>query len=516
MLPGEQARSAWLDWIPDVELEELPFDEARLLPRVYANLSAYGWAECLPPRLRGKYRWVWTSNQLRGHAVTPALQTLVDAGIRTVLLKGAALLASGRCAWGAREMGDVDVLVPDRSVVAAARALDDAGWTGQNGVTPDFLARRLVARRHGWNYEGETPHANLDLHWHAFESLRAWQLDAELFRHARRVCFAGVDVLALDDGDQALHLIEHASHSEPAHRLAWIADAVTVLEHVEPAQFARRARELDLYELAREALDTMATALQTPMLDSIRSGFARQRPAARERLLGYTESGTVAGRTLPRLSELVRSALVQGAVARHPLQGVRRVLRRRIEPGLCTHPTLSAAFALFGRPRRAEVLVLRGFGPLGRPPASRALPLDEWVELTSAGALDRVAGAGWSWPMPDGVWTDGADARLALDVAVPRGHPLTLEFRFGPDASRSPNPRAVVLVNGRPLAEWRFAPDRPYTPHRLTIPAWLADWCRPIDVAIRPVLPFMPDRRDRGPGDARPSVQLYAVRIADG
>jgi hypothetical protein len=515
VLPGEQAQSAWLEWISGVELEELPFDEARLLPRVYANLSADGWADCLPPRLRGKYRWVWTSNQLRGHAVTPALRALVGAGIPTMLLKGAALLATGRCPWGAREMGDVDVFVPVDSVIAAARALDDAGWTGQNGVTADFLAHRLVDRRHSWNYDGETPHCNLDLHWHAFEGLRAPQLDAELFRHAGHVRFGGVDVLALDDTDEALHLIEHASHSEPAHRLAWIADTVTVLEHVDARRFAQRARELEMHDLAREALDTIATAIETRTIQSIRSQLAGERAGARERLLGYTESGAVAGHSFPRLSELVRSALVHGVVARQPLQGARRVLRRRAEPGLCTHPTLNAALALFGRPRRAEVLILRGLGPIGRPPASRSLSPGEWVELTSAGALDRVAGAGWSWPMPDGVWTDGADARLALDAAVPRGRPLTLEFRFGPDASRSSNPRAVVLVNGRPLAEWRFEPGRPYTPSRLTIPAWLADWCRPIDVAIRPVLPFMPNRRDRGPGDARPSVQLYAVRVVD-
>jgi hypothetical protein len=515
VLPGEHARSAWLEWIAGVELEKLPFDEARMLPRVYANLATHGWSECLPPRLRGKYRWVWTSNHMRGHAVTPALAALADAGIPTMLLKGAALLASERCAWGAREMGDVDILVPVDSAVAAARALEAAGWSGQSGVTPEFLARRLLTRRHGWNYEGETPHANLDLHWHAFEGVRVSQLDNELFRRARRVHFAGTELFALDDCDQALHLIEHASHGEPAHRLGWIADTATVLEHVEPARFARRARELETYELAREALETVAAVLDAPWSQAIRAGLARHRPSVHERVLGYTETGTIAGRTFPRLSELVRSALVHGRGARDPLRRLRRVAQRRIEPGLCAHPLLSAVLALFGRPRRVEVLALRVSGPLGRPPALRAVHPGQWLELTTAGVVDRVAGPGWSWPTADGVWTDGADARLALDVAAPRGRPLALEFRFGRDASRSPNPCALVLVNGRPLTEWRFGAGSRYTPQRLSIPAWLADWCRPIDVAIRPVLPFTPESRDRGPGDARPSVQLYALRLVE-
>jgi hypothetical protein len=207
---------------------------------------------------------------------------------------------------------------------------------------------------------------------------------------------------------------------------------------------------------------------------------------------------------------------VNGVEARHPLQGIGILLRRRIEPSLCAHPLLSAGLALVGRPRRVEVAALRGLGPLARPPTPRPLRPGEWVDLTTAGGLDRVAGAGWSWPMPEGVWTDGAEARLALDIAVPAGRPLALEFRFGDDAQQSPNARAVVLVNGRPLAEWMFGTSSEHTPQRLAIPAWLSDWCRPIDVAIRPLQPFMPRNRGHGPGDTRPAVQLRAVRVVEG
>ncbi len=228
-----------------------------------------------------------------------------------------------------------------------------------------------------------------------------------------------------------------------------------------------------------------------------------------------TETGTIRGRSFPRLSELARAAAVHGDETR-PIRAARDMFRRRIEPALCRYPAVSAALALVGRPRRIEVAALRGLGPFARPPAPRALRPGEWIELTTAAALDRVAGSGWSWPMLDGVWTDGAEARLALDTTVPRGRQLAIEFRFGDDAHRSPNPRAVVLVNGRPLAEWRFGSSGDYTPPRLDVPGWLGDWCRPIDVVIRPQQPFAPARRDRGPGDARPSVQLRAVRVVEG
>jgi hypothetical protein len=516
VVPGPLARAAWDEWFAGVELDDLPFDEARLLPRVYANFAAQGAGDCLPPRLRGKYRWVWTANQLRCHAVAPALRALAEARTPTVLLKGAALLASERCPWGAREMGDVDILVPTGREADAARALEAAGWVAQGGVTPQFLARRLALRRHGWNYERSAPHDNLDLHWHAFEVVRDGAVDTELFRHARRVRFGDVELLALDDIDQALHLIEHASHGEPAHRLAWIADVAGVLDHVDRDQLAHRGRELGVHDLASEALDTLAGALRTESAQRAAESLERSRASARERLLAATENGTIGGRSFPRLSELARAAAVHGIDARHPLRTAAEMVRRRVEPALCARPALSVALALAGRPRRVEVAALRGLGPLARPPASRVLRPGEWVELTTACALDRVAGAGWSWPMPDGVWTDRAEARLALDTTVPRGRPLVLEFRFGDDAYRSPNPRAVVLVNGRPLAEWRFGTSGEYTPPRLDVPAWLGDWCRPIDVAIRPQQPFVPARRDRGPGDAQPSVQLRAVRVVEG
>jgi hypothetical protein len=412
-------------------------------------------------------------------------------------------------------MGDVDFLVPMGCEANAARILDAAGWAAQSGVSPDFLVRRLVLRRHSWNYERDAPYGNLDLHWHAFEAVRAGSIDAKLFRCARRARFGDVELLALDDADQALHMIEHASHGEPAHRLAWIPDVAGVLDHVDGQRLAHRARELGVDDLAREALDTVARALGTSSAWRVAAGLDRRRAGARERLLGVTETGVIRGRPFPRLSELLRAAAVHGREARGPLRAANNVFRRRVEPALCRHPVLSAALALAGRPRRIEVAALRMLGPLARPPGPIVLRPGEWVELTTACELDRVAGAGWSWPMPDGVWTDGAEARLALETTVPRGRALALEFRFGNDAHRSPNPRAVVLVNGRPLAEWRFGTDGEYAPRRLAIPAWLGDWCRPIDVVIRPQRPFVPAQRDRGPGDARPFVQVRAVRVVE-
>jgi hypothetical protein len=510
---GPAARAAWDEWFSGVVLDDVPYEEARLLPQVFANLSASGHVTCLPPRVRGQYRWVWVSNQLRCRTVAPALRSLRDAAIRTVLLKGAALLASGRCAWGAREMGDVDVLVPADRAAEAASVLDAAGWVAMSGVTPDFIARRLVMRRHSWNYETDAPYGQLDLHWHVFEG-RGADVDAALWDRVQSVRFGDVALLRLDDADQLVYTIEHASHGEPAHQLVWLVDVARELDRIDPAVVALRARALGVRDLVSDALAVVAATLDTPSAKAAAAHVAATRATRRERVLASTETGRVLGRGSRWLSKYLRAALVQGIDSRHPVHGVGAVLRRRVEPSLCARPVLSAGLALLGRPRRAEVAAMRWLGPFARPPTPGTLAPDEWVDLTTVKGLDRVAGPGWSWPMPDGVWTDGAEARLALDIAIPRGRPLALEVAFGDHAHLSPNPRVVVLLNGRPVIQWTFGAGSEHVPSRVPIPAWLADWCRPVDVAFRVLPPFAP-RPPFGRGDVTRAVQLRAVRVIE-
>jgi len=508
---GVRARAAWHEWFSAVVVDDLPYREARLLPRAFENLSRQGLATGLPPRLRGNYRFVWASNQLRCRAVAPALVELAHAGVPALLLKGAAFLASGSFAWGTREMGDVDILVPADRARDAARILERIGWAGMLGVTPDFLARRIVLRRNSWNLERHDPHERLDLHWHAFEGLRGRALDASLWRAARPVRFGEVDLVRLDDRDQLLHLVEHASHGEPANGLVWIADAALLVESVDVTRLAARARELGVHALAREALGVVADVVDSASARAAVAALQRRRPSLRERALARTEFEPGKVHPFPRASEVVRTLLVHG-LERHPLRALSTLRRRRIEPDLCSHPVGSTALALIGRPRRVEAAALRAFGPLARPPVGGRLGVGQWVELTTGDALDRVAGAGWTWPTAEGIWSDGAEPRFALDVELPRGRPLELEFQFGDDAHHSPNPRVMLLVNARPVLTWTFGVGPEHAPTEVRIPAWLADWCRPLDIAFRPMRPFQSGSR-LGPGDVQRAVQLRAVRV---
>jgi len=214
-------------------------------------------------------------------------------------------------------------------------------------------------------------------------------------------------------------------------------------------------------------------------------------------------------------SELVRAAVVNGVSLRHALRGANAIARRRFEPSLRRSPVLGSLPALSPRLRRLEVGWIRRFGPIARPPAPAPVPRGTWIDLTDAHWRAAVAGPGWSWPELDGggIWADGSEARLVLDVDIPRGEDVLLEFELGRHADVSPNPFVTVFVNARPVTGWELEAHSERGPRRVEIPAWLADWCRPIEVTFRPREAFDPGCRS-GVNDDRWFVPVTRVRVS--
>ena len=510
---GEDALRAWHDWYHGVTLDDVEYPVARVFPAVFANLQAQGLAGGLPPRLRGKYRWVWASNQLRATTVATALRSLSDAGATPMLLKGAALLAAGHVKWGAREMGDVDVLVDTRHAERAARALQEAGWVSRAGVTPEELATRVVPRRHSWNYEGPE-HGDVDLHWHCFENVRGRVADDPVWHRAVPAELGGEACQRPDDADQLVHVIEHGANGEAAHRLLWLLDASVLVSLADPRLVASRAHTLGLHDTLVEGLELLSSAAGSSAITEIVRRVQGRGRGWRERALAMADATTERAPARRRVAETMRSLVVNGFGARHALGGLVATARRRIEPALRSRGPFRALPALTDRLRKVEVVRIRRLGPVARPPAPVKVLCGAWLDLDDATVRAAVAGPGWSWPQPDGggVWADGADARLVLDVDAPPGTDVTIDVALGADAHASPNPHVTVLVNARPVTSWDLGPTPETCPRRIDVPAWLADWCRPIEVTFRPRRAFDPGNR-LGASDSRLLVPIQAVRV---
>lgn len=484
-----EAGEAWRAWRRMVDFDALDAASQRLLPQIARRLAVLAPNDPIRARIRGIYRFVWARNQSHLRNAAHVARRLSDSGVPVLALKGLALASVYGDDWGARPMFDVDLLVPTERAAVALTVLEAAGWRATFAMSSAAVASRLLVRRHSWNYS-HPESGEIDVHWHVFaESLGP--------RADRAVWTAAIDQRVLDvelrrpcDADLLLHLIEHGAHLEPASTLQWLADAHRLVVSGHPAELAdrlsARARAHGLLDSVVAGLgvldELLGTGVAAPLLAALR--------ATPPRFLDRLEARTViratdsaARKTTASWLELLRNQ--RGATGRPSLSAVGR---RVAEPSLLRHPWLAALYLASRRARRVEALLQRLTGPIARPPAPPAsVPSGEWLDFADPGVVDSVAGPGWSWTGPTCTWTDSTDARLALPVELLPGHDLVLCLDIDHDElGVSPNRRVEVVVNGRPLVgldldHW----SRDEGPRAITVPEWLARWCRPLEVSFR-------------------------------
>jgi hypothetical protein len=108
----QQEIIAWLD---DTDLDAANDGVMRLLPTLYPKIKLMGVDHPETERIRGIYRHTLYRNRLIMHRGTQIAETLRQQGIPSLLLKGAALLASPGIDLGTRPMADFDLLLPEET-----------------------------------------------------------------------------------------------------------------------------------------------------------------------------------------------------------------------------------------------------------------------------------------------------------------------------------------------------------------------------------------------------------------
>ncbi|MGH9172321.1 MAG: nucleotidyltransferase family protein [Acidimicrobiales bacterium] len=248
-------------------------DEAsyRVMPMLYRRLSSHVPDDAALATLKGVYRHTWYQNQRLLHLTEQLLHTLDDAGIPTLLLKGAAMIEVYYRDAGMRPMVDVDVLVPDSRVLEAFRLLAGAGWK-ERTCQP---YSRLRVTHHAAEWTDEKSRA-VDLHWNA---LHVPASDDAFWAAAVPVKVRSAGTLALCPADQLLHLLAHGTGPFGA-PVMWVADAMTVLQACGDASPDASAEPLDWDRLVRGAIDRGLTVRVARALRYLESGFAVAVPAA--------------------------------------------------------------------------------------------------------------------------------------------------------------------------------------------------------------------------------------------
>lgn len=267
LLEGQEARAAWQEWrqtnIDQLEdpsswnLDKLDDGSCRLVPLLFMNIKNIQPVQSsLHDKFKAGYIRTFCRNESLFYKTTNALLALENAGIKTLLLKGAALALLYYKDSALRPMADIDVLVPTSKASEAIEVLTNLGWQ------PGFKAPHSQAF---WSTEYGV---ELDLHWHALIELSGPNSDDELWSGAVKADFNGLNVLALNPTDTLFHVCAHGMKWEGTPTFRWVADAYMVLKSGDTIDWTRlvqTAREHRLTLPLRDALIYLKELLTAPI-----------------------------------------------------------------------------------------------------------------------------------------------------------------------------------------------------------------------------------------------------------
>jgi hypothetical protein len=428
-------------WQSSIDIEDAPYSEARMIPAVYARLSAIDPRLELPGKFRGKARSTFARNMMLARDTLPVLEELAKQW-PLVAIKGLSICARYGT-WSKRPLGDFDVRIRERDLERVCAYLEQEGWAPKYGLTWKSLLHRTALRRESWGIM--RGHADLDLHWRIADGLQDTVLERELWSAAQRFEVLGRPVCVPSPEVMVAYSLNHGlRQGSQADALQTIIDVAQLLPDCAGGTLAR--------VIARSGLIAEFDAVCSVLMKSGRPVDIG--PLLRERI------------------ETLRA------------QRSRPVARRRAERELLRSPALYRAWEALGKPRSVERMLLRLFGPMSKPlrPGGQ---FRRSYDLRNCEVIDQIGGVGWSWPEPDYTcfWADRADVRLLIPVEKGRNYLVALSFARHRMAS--PAPHFAVTANGRFARAIDFRPSPATFTYFIPVPkaAIFADW---LELSFRP------------------------------
>lgn len=267
LLRGFDAIKAWQEWKSTVDVEgHLDNGSFRLLPLLYKNLQRHGIEGPFINKLKGIYRKAWYKNQTLFYDVSKTIRYFHDAGIKTMLLKGAPLTVLHYKNYGVRPMTDIDILVPSSQASLAIDLLYCAGW---KPITPFKEGDLLYSHARTFKAHSGT---ELDLHWHPLHECQE-SSEKDFWDGAVPLAFADVSTLSPNSTDMLFHVIIHGVEWNPEPPIRWIADAVSLINssdaEIDWMRIINRAKKQRVFLKVREGLNYLHARFQARIPKSI-------------------------------------------------------------------------------------------------------------------------------------------------------------------------------------------------------------------------------------------------------
>lgn len=236
-------------------------------------LLDWRWGERLPDpfseQARARRLTLWRQGRERLALAASLTATLDQAGVKAVLLKGAALIARYYPDPGLRGVGDVDLQVPADQVRVAVEALMQAGWTSEEGLSATGIERQMRAR-HAWQFykTGEDDEQLMcDVHWHPVVRCYSPRL-AEMFLANAETVTAGAHTVRIPCAtDLLFHAAAHGLQWSWTPPIRWIPDAWFVIRSgaVDWERLRVLAAEVNMTFRVHRALEYLKTSFHAPI-----------------------------------------------------------------------------------------------------------------------------------------------------------------------------------------------------------------------------------------------------------
>jgi Uncharacterised nucleotidyltransferase len=232
-----EASAAWRKWLSRRNLDEVGWPEVRLLATVARRMAQFEGSPALP-RIQGIRRFVWTRTQMCLAKTRPLLAALGEAGLRMMLIKGAARLALEPSSAADRFINDVDVLVYVEHWRDALDVAHRAGWRAWMHGIPDKSLRGSQPGLHSFPYQHAVDfrrpgpgHLNgsVDLHSFALLLCRNVGDDDGLWARAEPAALQGIRFFVPSPTDQLLLTLAHGLLFDPNPVADWALDASALM-----------------------------------------------------------------------------------------------------------------------------------------------------------------------------------------------------------------------------------------------------------------------------------------------
>ncbi len=282
LLEGEPALAAWNEWRRTVNIAVVDYGSHRMIPQLYRNLQRHGVKDPLMDRLKGVYRYYLYKNEILMHRIGNLLAAFEDAGINTMVLKGAALIPLYYRESGLRPMLDADVLVHARQAEQAMELLARLRWKPVRCTRPQMD----IPIFHSTPFEDDGGR-QLDLHWHLFwECFNAKEVD-EYWEKAVAITVGRVQTLALSPTDQLLHTCWHGARWNEVPPIRWVADAMAILgaaaAQIEWASLLKKAQRHRITLPVKDSLEYLKKTFDAPVPDTLLKSLSAVRISKTER-----------------------------------------------------------------------------------------------------------------------------------------------------------------------------------------------------------------------------------------